>query len=239
MRRTQFEFSEAGRLIALDSRWVAAPPGSIDMVSLEKLLGRQEKFLELFSASAEQAHQSAVALGKFIGRPANERSLEDFVGSRRQDKEITNRISEELCSGYITSLDREDIEALANSLYKIPKTVEKIAERILLAPHYIEGVEVSDQVKRLEAATATLRAMLKDLRKAADARAMREHNSKLQSIEGDADKAVLEMLRQLYNGRQDPVQAMFLKDLFELLEKVTDRCRDAGNTIMAIVLKST
>ena len=39
--------------------------------------------------------------------------------------------------------------------------------------------------------------------------------------------------------RKAIVQAMFLKDLFELLEKVTDRCRDAGNTIMAIVLKST
>ena len=43
-----------------------------------------------------------------------------------------------------------------------------------------------------------------------------------------ADDAVREILRKLYNGKQDPVQAMFLKDLFELLEKGTDRCRDAG-----------
>jgi uncharacterized protein len=209
------------------------------MVSLEKLLGRQEKFLELFEASAEQAHQSAAALAKFIGRPAVQRSLDDFIGSRRQDKEITARISEELCTGYITSLDREDIESLSNSLYKIPKTIEKIAERILLAPHYLEGLDLSRQVQMLERATATLLAMLKDLRQGTDARRVREHNSKLQSIEGDADKAVLDMLRQLYNGKQDPIQAMFLKDLFELLEKVTDRCRDAGNTIIAIVLKSS
>jgi uncharacterized protein Yka (UPF0111/DUF47 family) len=71
-----------------------------------------------------------------------------------------------------------------------------------------------------------------------DARTAQEHNSKLQDIEGEADQAVLDILRRLYNGKQDPVQAMFLKDLFELLEKVTDRCRDAGNTITHIVLKS-
>jgi uncharacterized protein Yka (UPF0111/DUF47 family) len=30
---------------------------------------------------------------------------------------------------------------------------------------------------------------------------------------------------------------MAMKDLFELLEKVIDRCRDAGNIVLQIVLK--
>jgi uncharacterized protein len=208
------------------------------MATLEKLLGRQEKFLELFEASADQACRSTTALVEFVRKPAQARSLDDFVGSRREDKEITNRIVEELCAGYITSLDREDIESLTNSLYKIPKTVEKIAERILLAPHYMQGVDVTAHVQNLHRATEILLAMIQDLRKGMDTRRVREHNSKLQDIEGAADDAVREILRQLYNGKQDPVQAMFLKDLFELLEKVTDRCRDAGNTITHIVLKS-
>ena len=208
------------------------------MATLEKLLGRQEKFLELFEASAEQACQSTAALVKFLGKTAERRSLDDFVGTRRLDKEITNRIVEELCAGFITSMDREDIESLTNSLYKIPKTVEKVAERILLAPHYMQGLDVTAHVENLHKATQILLAMIQDLRKGMDVRTVREHNSKLQDIEGAADEAVLEMLRKLYNGKQDPVQAMFLKDLFELLEKVTDRCRDAGNTITHIVLKS-
>src|SRR4026208_169499 len=167
------------------------------MATLEKLLGRQEKFLELFEASADQACQSTAALVEFLSRSAERRSLDSFVGSRRLDKEITNRIVEELCAGYITSLDREDIESLTSSLYKIPKTVEKIAARILLAPHYLEGLDLSRQVQMLERATDILLAMLKDLRQGTDVRRVREHNSKLQSIEGDADKAVLDMLRQL------------------------------------------
>ena len=105
------------------------------MATLEKLLGRQEKFVDLFEASAEQASRSTTALVEFLCRPAERRTLDDFAGTRRQDKEITTRIIEELCAGFITSMDREDIESLTNSLYKIPKTVEKIAERILLAPH--------------------------------------------------------------------------------------------------------
>jgi len=215
-------------------------PGSVRLImaTLEKLLGRQEKFVDLFEASAEQACHSTTALVEFLHKPAEQRTLEDFAGTRRQDKEITTRIIEELCAGFITSMDREDIESLTNSLYKIPKTVAKIAERILLAPHLMEGVDIAAHVKNLQSATQILLAMIKDLRRGMDARTAQEHNSKLQDIEGEADQAVLDILGRLYNGKQDPVQAMFLKDLFELLEKVTDRCRDAGNTITHIVLKS-
>ena len=34
-----------------------------------------------------------------------------------------------------------------------------------------------------------------------------------------------------------PLRTIFLKDLFELLEKIFDRCRDAGNSVFQIVLK--
>jgi uncharacterized protein Yka (UPF0111/DUF47 family) len=35
------------------------------------------------------------------------------------------------------------------------------------------------------------------------------------------------------------VSVVALKDLYDLLEKVIDRCRDAGNVIVQIVLKNS
>jgi uncharacterized protein len=61
----------------------------------------------------------------------------------------------------------------------------------------------------------------------------------LQNIEGEADNLELELLRDLYQGNYDPKHIIFLRDLYELLEKVIDRCRDAGNVILQIVLKHT
>ena len=57
-------------------------------------------------------------------------------------------------------------------------------------------------------------------------------NDKLQLLEGEADKTVLQMLGAIYNETKDPGRVAFLKDIFELLEKATDRCRDAGNTVL-------
>ena len=68
---------------------------------------------------------------------------------------------------------------------------------------------------------------------------VKDLNDKLQFLEGEADKLMLVLYKDLYSNRSDPIQVMVLKDLYELLEKIIDRCRDAGNVISHIVLKNS
>lgn len=206
---------------------------------LQKLLGKEDKFFDLLEASAEQGCQSVRALRKFLAAPDTARTLDDFVASRRRDKAITAQINEELCTNFVTALEAEDIESLANSIYKVPKTVEKIAERILLAPQHLHDVDLTPQVAMLEKATGTLLQMVKELRRGLSKARAKTLNEELQAVEGDADKTVIDLLRRLYNERENPGRVIFLKDIYELLEKVTDRCRDAGNVISHITLKNT
>ena len=208
------------------------------MFSLQKVLGKEDKFFDFLEASAQEGRSSVEALKKLIQSPET-KSLDEVVLSRRRDKAINAQISDALCTTFVTALEREDIEALSNSLYKIPKTVEKIGERILLAPHFLKGVDLSRQVEMLEKATATVLTMLKELRKGAKVDKIKQHNDMLQLVEGEADKLVLDLMRGLYSSQIEGVRLVFLKDLFELLEKVTDRCRDAGNVMTQIVLKNS
>jgi uncharacterized protein Yka (UPF0111/DUF47 family) len=85
----------------------------------------------------------------------------------------------------------------------------------------------------------TLLTMVRDLRNAPDLTRMKERNDKLQYLEGEADKRMVELLQGLYKANHDPVTVVVLKDLYDLLEKVIDRCRDAGNVIVQIVLKNS
>jgi uncharacterized protein Yka (UPF0111/DUF47 family) len=68
---------------------------------------------------------------------------------------------------------------------------------------------------------------------------IKELNDRLQYIEGEADKLMLVLLRDLYSGRHEPLKVIILKDLYELMEKVIDRCRDAGNVVVQVVLKNS
>ena len=212
------------------------------MISIGRFLGHDQKFYDLLEASAQQADSSVHHLVDLLAKIDNKdsfRDLEAFAQSRREDKRITQELTEELTKTFITPFEREDIQALAAALYKIPKTVEKIGERMVISPQDLPIPSFAKQVHLLDQAAEAVLAMVKQLRKGMNVRTAREMNAKLQTIEGQADELELELLRDLYQANYDPKHIIFLRDLYELLEKVIDRCRDAGNVVLQIVLKNT
>ena len=52
-------------------------------------------------------------------------------------------------------------------------------------------------------------------------------------------RLILSLYQDLFTNERDVSRLLLRKDLFELLEKAIDRCRDAGNVIYAIVLKNS
>ncbi len=210
------------------------------MISIGKIFGHDQKFYDLLEASAQQADSSVHHLVDLLGRLEKGDSpqyLLEFAESRREDKRITQQLTEELSKTFITPLEREDIQALAAALYKIPKTVEKIGERMLISPQDLPKVSFRKQIELLDQAAEAVLAMVKQLRKGTNIGVAREMNAKLQTIEGHADDLELDLLRDLYQGNYDAKHIIFLRDLYDLLEKVIDRCRDAGNVVVQIVLK--
>jgi uncharacterized protein len=211
------------------------------MFSIRRFLGHDEKFYDLLEASAKQADNSVHHLVDLLTQlERGEHSPENlsvFAESRRENKRITQELTEALSKTFVTPLEREDIQALAASLYKIPKTVEKIGERVLISPEDLHGRSFRKQVELLDQAAETVLAMVKQLRKGPNIATTREMNTRLQTIEGEADQLELDVLHDLFHGDYSAKHIIFLRDLYDLLEKVIDRCRDAGNIILQIVLK--
>ena len=107
----------------------------------------------------------------------------------------------------------------------------------MISPEDLHGRNFRRQVELLDRAAEVVLEMVKQLRHGTEIETTREMNNRLQAIEGDADKLELELLRDLYHGDYSTKHVIFLRDLFELLEKVIDRCRDAGNVVLQTVLK--
>ncbi len=212
------------------------------MISLQKILGKDEKFFELLEASAAQARTSAQALVELVqqveqGKVAE--ALDLCVLHRRKDKLITEEITELLCKTFVTPLEREDIESLSHSLSRIPKTVNKVGDRLLIAPELIKGDWPKSQVILLEQAAAVLVEMVGELRRNPHLDSMRDKKARLQQLEGKADKIMLDFLREQHRNGQGQKEAILLLSISDLLEKAVDRCRDAGNVVFQIVLKNS
>lgn len=207
------------------------------MKSLRAFFGHDDKFFDLLDASATQALSSVELLAGLVKNPDSIASLDDFAVGRRNDKRITEQITEELCKTFVTPLEREDIEALSFVLYKIPKNVERFGEKFMLCRSQILDADFKEQARISEDAAKTVAEMVRKLRARANLETMRELNERLHYLEGQADKIMLQLVRDLYSGRHDPLKVIILLDLYETLESIVDRCRDAGNVVFQIVLK--
>ena len=207
------------------------------MFSIQKLLGKDDKLFSLLESSAEEANKSIQALNRVLATPDQVPSLREFHLTKEAHKGITDQIYQAVVNDTSTDIDREDIETLSAVLYKIPKTVEKIAERFIVGSGMVTDTDFTRHIQILRIATQQVLEMVKQLRGRPTVECIKEMNQVLQRVEGEADHLILEVLANLYSGRYDPTKVLVRKDLYELLEKVVDRCRDAGNAVTHIVIK--
>jgi uncharacterized protein Yka (UPF0111/DUF47 family) len=211
------------------------------MFSLKKLLGRDDKFFDLLEAAAQEARASVELLGRYLQAVADGQApqLDEFIQARRKEKRLRQQLTEALGRTFVTPLDREDIEALSFSLYRIPKQVEKVVERLSIFPGRPPVAALQRQADLLRQAADSVAFMVGRLRHGAAMAQIAEANDKLQFAEGEADKVMLGLLQELYRRAADAKELVLLQDLHEMIEQAVDRCRNAGNVVVQIALKNS
>jgi uncharacterized protein len=209
------------------------------MFSLQRFLRKGDRFFDLLGAGADEAQESIRALIELVNEPQDKRNLDKSIASRKQEKHIHQQITVLLCSSFMTPLEREDIEALAGALSRITKVAKKFAQRFLLFGTAVHADIFRKQLEILDRVAGTLSEMVHGLCRGVHLDRIQEQNYRLQQYEGEADKLMLDLLGELYNGQRSALELIATRDLLELLEKVIDRYRDAGNVVFQIVLKNS
>ncbi|MET4570768.1 DUF47 domain-containing protein [Rhodanobacter soli] len=209
------------------------------MFSLQTIFGKGDKFYGLLEQSAATVCESAKALHELLTQPDQGAVMAAFTATRTREKALAAQISEELVNTFVTALDREDIEALNSSLYKIPKSIEKFAERYEIVSDRLVGVDFAQRALVLQRSSEVVAEMIGELRRGLRIDPVKKLQDRLQALESEGDRMLLAPYRTLYIEGGDVMRAMLAKDLFELIEKAIDKCRDVGNIVYSIVLKNS
>ncbi len=208
------------------------------MFSLQTIFGQGKQFYSLLNDAADAAHDSTKALHEMLKAPERTPSLDAFKLARQRERVASDKISQALVDSFITPIEREDIESLASALYKIPKQVERVADRYSLARHRLDGIDFAPRASMLEQAAGVVVEMVKELPHLR-LEPMKALNDRLRVLEAEADRLILELHRDIYSGRLDASEMFLLKEFFEILEKAIDRCREAGVVAYQIALKNS
>lgn len=211
-------------------------------MSLAQLFGRDVRFFELLrsgAAEAKAASRSLLRLLPRIGHDNTETILGDIAQHHRRHKAVAEEMTTRVIQVFNTPFEREDLEEMNRAIYKITRNIGRVAERLTIAPAGTDLSRVKRQLEMIEHAVSVVETLVKELCSASHGRVVVETYERLQAVEGDADKLMIESLRELYLEPGDARLVVFWKDIFELVEKTIRRCRDAGSATFLTMLKNS
>ncbi|MCB0695731.1 MAG: DUF47 domain-containing protein [Chitinophagaceae bacterium] len=163
--------------------------------------------------------------------------LKDLEEWEHKNDEITHKIFIELGSNFITPFDREDIHYLATALDDIADYTWGAAKRMM--NYNIE--EIDDTTREfaeiIGKAINALHKGILELRNMRDLRSITEACVTINSLENEGDDLLDRGMSALFSSNNPPVEIIKKKDLYQMLEIVTDKCEDAANVIESIIIK--
>jgi predicted phosphate transport protein (TIGR00153 family) len=152
---------------------------------------------------------------------------------------VTHRVVADLHKTFITPIDRNDIYRLVTRLDDIIDDVEAVAERLVLYEIRRPTKELADLSRVLVAATERVLEAVSGLRNLKNPAVTLEKCIEINRLENEADALLRGTLARLFEEEKDPIAIIKWKELYELLERATDRCEDVANVIEGIVLENS
>ena len=173
------------------------------------------------------------------------KNYDDIKGKQQVIKDIEHQgddfvheIFEELNKTFITPIDHEDISALASAFDDVLDYIDGTAARLVL--YEIKKPE-ENMVKLAEVLVnqaTELNTALSGLRNIKNPKEIEKRCIEVNRLENVADDIYKTSVAQLFK-RNDAIEIMKLKEVYERLEFATDKCEDAANVISDIVVKNS
>lgn len=198
------------------------------------LVPKDHKFFEMLAEQSENAIEAAKELKNFID------NYSDFERSERKSRihviknievkgdEITQEIIEKLNKASRVPIGKEDIRQMAILLDDIPDLINAVASRfVVLSIERIDDyiIKLVDIINNI---VNEVNKAISDLKRLKGAE---EHYVKIIGFEKEADEVYQEALSELFHFYKNSIDIIKYKEIYELLEKIADKCKDVANII--------
>ena len=209
-----------------------------------KLMPREGKYFDLFNAHGELIVRGGKELSSLIGAlvdaPGEAAKHADAIDDlERQADKITHDTLAQLHTSFITPFDRDEIHQLINSMDDILDIIQDVAESMSLYDIHHVPADAKALADVTEQSCIRVLGLVKLLHSMENAPAILKLCHEVDELESDADRMLREAMSKVFREEPDVRQVIKLKEMYELLESVTDRCKDVAGTVEAIVLENS
>jgi uncharacterized protein len=207
---------------------------------LKIFMPKNKIFYELFEKVSDNAAKMGSLLRDIVGEPDFDKraslilTVEDL---EHANDELTHNIFTELGRNFITPFDREDIHYLATSLDDIADYIYAAAKKINFYRVNPNDMGMQKFAELIEQAAQQVKIAVTELRDMKNMRKITEALVKINSIENQADDIFDMSIEKLFDTEPDAKEVIKKREIYQVMEIVTDKCEDASNVIESIIIK--
>jgi len=159
----------------------------------------------------------------------------EFKQIEHEGDEIVHQIYEKVNRSFITPIDQEDLTKLASLYDDVLDNMYAVMNRLILfevkvpTESMVRFVEiVRESVEQIHQAFSSLRKLEKDK--------IEKSCIEVDRLENEADVVLNESVAVLFKSN-DVINILKLKEIYEYLETVTDKCEDLSFVIRDVMIK--
>ena len=197
-------------------------------------------FYSLFEEVADSVSRMGKLMKEIVAEPDFDKRAGLISQAEHQEHvndDLTHRIFTELGRNFITPFDREDIHALASALDDICDYIYAAAKKINFYKVNPNDSGIQKMADLIEQGATQISIAVKELRNMRDMRKITSVLVKVNSIENQADDVFDLSIEHLFAVEPDAKEVIKKREIYQVMEIVTDKCEDAGNVIESIIVK--
>ena len=208
------------------------------MALFSRLLSPNHEFFEIFSNAAELIVQAAKTFRQMLDEYPNYHDKATVIKNlEHQADELTHRSFDMLHKTFITPFDRDDIQVLVSRLDDVIDFIDAAAQRVELYEIGKPRAEIFGLADICVKSAERIKEAISGFTNLKNPRDLLRACVEINRLENEADILLRASVARLFKEESDIKQLIKLKEIYELLETVTDRCEDVANVIDGIVLE--
>lgn len=205
---------------------------------LSHFMPREEKFFEQFELVSNHMVEAAKALEKLMNDMAHsEHHAATIKDIEHKCDELTHKTMDMLHKTFITPLDREDIHALISRLDDVVDIIDAVAGRVFLYDIKESNAEMKAMAETSRMACEHIAKTVVCLDKIKNPQEILNACIEINRLENDADRTLRTGMARLFREEKNAIEVIKMKEIYQLLESITDKCEDVANIIESIVIE--
>jgi predicted phosphate transport protein (TIGR00153 family) len=207
---------------------------------LKIFLPKDRVFYQLFESVANKLVVMGEKLKEVVSEPDFDKRgqlIKEVEHMEHECDDFTHEIFTQLGKNFITPFDREDIHYLATALDDIADYIQAAAKKI----NFYKVNPADSGIQKMadiiaQGCVAVNRAVV-ELRNMKNMRQITDALVLINSIENQGDDIFDMSIERLFDTEPDAKEVIKKREIYQVMEIVTDKCEDAANVIESIIVK--